>query len=138
MSATRSDRGRKEGFDNLIGRRYGFDSVMNKWTTILSGVVAGILFAGCSGGDETAATGAALDPNVTPYPLETCLVADKKLGSMGKPHVFIHEDRQIKYCCVGCDDEFKANTAKYLKKFDDAVAVNTAGKGADTKSEPVK
>ena len=99
---------------------------MKKWTTILSGVAAGALFAGCSGGDETATVDAALDPNVIPYPLETCLVADKKLGSMGKPYEFVHEGRQIKYCCIGCDDEFKANTAKYLKKFDDAIAANKA------------
>jgi len=109
---------------------------MKKWTTILSGVAAGALFVGCSGGDETATVDAALDPNVIPYPLETCLVADKKLGSMGKPHVFVHEGRQIKYCCIGCDDEFKANTAKYLKKFDDAVAANAAGDAAN--SEPAK
>ena len=106
---------------------------MKKWTTILSGVAAGALFVGCSGGDETATVDAALDPNVIPYPLETCLVADKKLGSMGKPHVFVHEGRQIKYCCIGCDDEFKANTAKYLKKFDDAVAANAAGDDANSK-----
>ena len=74
----------------------------------------------------------------TPYPLETCLVADKKLGSMGKPHTFVHEGRQIKYCCIGCDDEFQANTAKYLKKFDDAVAANAAGNAAAAKSEPAK
>jgi hypothetical protein len=111
---------------------------MKNWTTILSGVAAGVLTAGCNGGDETGAGTAALDPSVTPYPLETCLVADKKLGSMGKPHEFVHEGRQIKYCCIGCDDEFKANTAKYLKKFDDAVAANTAGNAADANSEPAK
>ena len=103
---------------------------MKHWKTILSGVAAGALFAGCSGGVETAAVDAELDPDVIPYPLETCLVADKKLGSMGKPHVFVHADRQIKYCCIGCDDKFKANTAKYIKKFDDAVAAN---KAAETK-----
>ena len=60
------------------------------------------------------------------FPLDTCLVADKKLGSMGKPHTFVHEGREIKFCCAGCDDEFKANTAKYIKKFDDAVASKKA------------
>jgi len=38
----------------------------------------------------------------------------------------VHEGREIKFCCEGCDDEFKTNTAKYLKKFDAAVAANAA------------
>ena len=122
----------------MASRRYRFASVMKHWKTILSGVAAGALFAGCSGGDATAAVDAEVDPDVIPYPLETCLVADKKLGSMGKPHTFVHEGRQIKYCCIGCDDEFQANTAKYLKKFDDAVAANAAGNAADANSEPAK
>ncbi|MDP6677695.1 MAG: hypothetical protein QGF56_06785 [Verrucomicrobiota bacterium] len=105
---------------------YLFVGAMKKWTTILSGIAAGVLFAGCGGGDEAAAVDAAADPNVIAYPLETCLVADKKLGSMGKPHTFVHEGREIKFCCEGCDDEFKTNTAKYLKKFDAAVAANAA------------
>ncbi len=58
------------------------------------------------------------------YPLDTCLVADKKLGSMGKPHEFIYEKRQIKFCCIGCDDEFNSNTKKYIQKFDQAVEKN--------------
>ena len=40
--------------------------------------------------------------------------------------MFVHEGRQFKYCCKGCDDEFQANTDKYIKKFDDAVAANKA------------
>ncbi|SVD46623.1 uncharacterized protein METZ01_LOCUS399477, partial [marine metagenome] len=75
---------------------YVFASVMKKLTTILSGIVAGILFVGCSGGEETAAVSAAADPNVIAYPLDTCLVGEKKLGSMGKPHTFVHEGREIK------------------------------------------
>ena len=103
---------------------------MRKLTTILSGIAAGILFAGCGSGRKAAATSKAADPNVIAFPLDTCLVADKKLGSMGKPHTFVHEGREIKFCCAGCDDEFKANTAKYIKKFDDAVA---SKKAAETK-----
>ena len=101
---------------------------MRKLTTILSGIAAGILFAGCG------------DPNVIAYPLDTCLVADKKLGSMGKPHTFVHEGREIKFCCVGCDDEFKTNTAKYIKKFDDAVASKKAAeaKPAEAASDTEK
>jgi len=99
---------------------------MRKLTTILSGIAAGILFAGCGSGQKAAATSKAADSNVIAFPLDTCLVADKKLGSMGKPHTFVHEGREIKFCCEGCDDEFNANTAKYIKKFDDAVAAKKA------------
>lgn len=56
-----------------------------------------------------------------PYPLEVCLVSDEKLGSMGKPFEFIHEGREIKLCCKQCEKDFKKETAKYVKKFDDAV-----------------
>jgi hypothetical protein len=108
----------------LAGRGYLF-GVMKKWATLLSSIVAGFLFAGC-GGEETAATSAATDPTVVAYPLETCLVGDSKLGSMGKPHTFVHEGREIKFCCEGCNDDFKADTAKYIKKFDDAVAAKKA------------
>ena len=99
---------------------------MIKWTTLLSSVAAGLLLTACGNGEKAAATSEAVDPNVIAYPLDTCIVADKKLGSMGKPHVFVHEGRQFKYCCEGCDDEFQANTDKYIKKFDDAVAAKKA------------
>lgn len=56
-----------------------------------------------------------------PYPLETCLVSGEKLGSMGKPMTFVHEGREIKLCCKSCEPQFKKETAKYLKIFDDAV-----------------
>lgn len=105
---------------------------MIKWTTLLSSVAAGLLLTACGNGEKAAATSEAVDPNVIAYPLDTCIVADKKLGSMGKPHVFVHEGRQFKYCCEGCDDEFQANTDKYIKKFDDAVAAKKAAEATDT------
>lgn len=55
--------------------------------------------------------------NATPYPLDTCLVEDSKLGSMGEPYVFVHEGREIKFCCEGCLPEFKKEPAKYLAKL---------------------
>jgi YHS domain-containing protein len=61
-----------------------------------------------------------------PYPLEKCIVSDEKLGEMGKPYVFTHEDQEIKLCCKSCLKDFKKDPAKYLKKLD------TAGK-ADKK-----
>ncbi|HMP84849.1 MAG TPA: TRASH domain-containing protein [Verrucomicrobiota bacterium] len=54
------------------------------------------------------------------YPLDTCVVTDEKLGSMGKPYVYEHEGRQVQFCCKGCLKDFKKDPAKYMKKLDDA------------------
>tara|TARA_Y100000994_G_C15684237_1_gene439012 strand:- start:736 stop:1065 length:330 start_codon:yes stop_codon:yes gene_type:complete len=99
---------------------------MKKWTTILISGVAGIILTGCTESKKATAVSDPVDPDVIAYPLDTCIVADKKLGSMGKPYVFVHEKRQIKFCCIGCDDEFNSNTEKYIKKFDLAVEKNKA------------
>ena len=56
-----------------------------------------------------------------PYPLKTCVVSDEKLGGeMGEPYVFTHEGREVKLCCKSCLKDFKKDTAKYVKKIDDA------------------
>ena len=52
-----------------------------------------------------------------PYPLNTCIVSDNKLGSMGKIIVKSHEGQQIKFCCKPCVKKFDANPAKYLAKL---------------------
>lgn len=57
-----------------------------------------------------------------PYPLDTCIVSDEKLGEMGKPYVFVHEGQEIKMCCKSCQKDFKKDPAKYLKKIKDAEA----------------
>ena len=53
-----------------------------------------------------------------PYTLKTCPTDGEKLDSMGTPYTFIHEGREIKLCCKGCLDDFKKNSAKYIKKID--------------------
>lgn len=52
-----------------------------------------------------------------PYPLDVCIVTGEKLGSMGKPHVLVHEDQEIKFCCKSCEPDFKKEPAKYLAKL---------------------
>jgi hypothetical protein len=63
---------------------------------------------------------AAEKPAAKPYPLQTCVVTDEKLGDMGKPYVFEHAGREIKLCCKSCLKDFNRDTAKYLKKLDEA------------------
>jgi hypothetical protein len=55
-----------------------------------------------------------------PYPLQTCVVTDEKLGEHGKPYVFSHEGQEVKLCCKSCLKDFKKDTAKYTKKIQDA------------------
>ena len=57
-----------------------------------------------------------------PYPLKTCVVSGEKLGEMGKPVVYVHEGREIKFCCKDCIKDFKKDPAKYVKKLEQAEA----------------
>lgn len=62
------------------------------------------------------------DTGKKPYPLTTCVVSGEKLGGMGKEYVFTHEGQEIKLCCKSCMKEFKKDTAKYMKKIQEAEA----------------
>lgn len=65
--------------------------------------------------------------NVAAYPLDTCVVSGKKLGSMGKPYDYVHQqdgqpDRLVRFCCRGCVGTFKKDPARYLQLLDAAAA----------------
>jgi hypothetical protein len=36
-----------------------------------------------------------------PYPLATCPITGKKLGSMGDPVIKVYDGREVRYCCSG-------------------------------------
>lgn len=57
-----------------------------------------------------------------PYPLKTCVVSGEEINDKGdmKPHVFTYEGREIKLCCEGCLKDFKKDSAKYIKKIEEA------------------
>ena len=56
-----------------------------------------------------------------PYPLKTCVVSDEKLGGdMGDPYVFAVQGREIKLCCKSCLKDFNKDTAKFIKKIEEA------------------
>jgi hypothetical protein len=59
-------------------------------------------------------------PKAKAYPLKVCIVSDEKLGEMGQAYVFTHEGREIKLCCKGCLKEFNKDSAKYIKKLEEA------------------
>lgn len=54
------------------------------------------------------------------YPLETCVVAGGKLGSMGKPTEMVLAGRLLRFCCGGCEPKVKANPNKFLSQLDQA------------------
>lgn len=66
---------------------------------------------------EAPKSGADAKTAAKPYPLDVCIVAGEKLGSMGKPHVIVHEGQEIKFCCSGCEPDFKKEPAKFLAKL---------------------
>ena len=55
------------------------------------------------------------------YPLETCVVMDEELGSMGEPINHIYKNRLIRFCCKMCIKEFNENPKAYLEKIDKAI-----------------
>lgn len=57
-----------------------------------------------------------------PYPLDTCIVSDEKLGEMDEPYVFNYKGQEIKLCCKKCKAKFEKDPAKYLKKLEEKKA----------------
>ena len=52
---------------------------------------------------------------VKPYLLDTCIVSDEELGSMGDYIRFEYKGQEIKLCCKPCIKKFKKDPKKYLK-----------------------
>lgn len=116
-----------------------------KLPMMLFAMAALLAFSGCGPADgehdehgDHADAGAVQDapkakeqalPNyvAAPYPLDTCVVAGGKLGSMGKPVKLEHEGREVVFCCASCEPKFKADPGKYIAKIDAAVVENQAG-----------
>ena len=78
----------------------------NKITTAFAIALMGVAMSSCS-----TAGGA------KPYPLDTCIVSDNKLGSMGTPVTKVHQGQEVKFCCEPCVEEFDENPAKFMAKL---------------------
>lgn len=63
---------------------------------------------------------AASDAQRPNYPLDTCIVASSKLGSMGEPAEIVVAGRLFRFCCAGCEDEVRAHPAKHIATLDAA------------------
>ncbi|MEK7780740.1 MAG: hypothetical protein AAB370_04490 [Verrucomicrobiota bacterium] len=87
-----------------------------KKTILLTIIAAGLIVA------PLLATADEKKAAAKPYPLDTCLVSDEKLGADAnmKTFVFTHEGQEIKLCCKSCQKDFNKTPAKYLKKLEAA------------------
>lgn len=90
--------------------------VTSFWKSVLgAGVVLRIVTLASAG----PADGKSAKPK--PYPLQTCVVSGEKFGGdMGDPHVFTYQGREIKLCCKSCLKDFNKETARFIKKLDEA------------------
>lgn len=86
---------------------------MKKLNWILAALAAAFL-ASCVTTDPGSGTAAR---GVKPYPHDTCIVTDNKLGSMGDPVRLVHDGQEVKFCCSPCVDKFEANPQKYLSRL---------------------
>ena len=86
-------------------------------------LITSILTAALSLGLFTAVlSNAAETKKPKPYPLDTCIVSDEKIGTdpTMKPYSFVHGGREVKLCCKSCLKSFKKDTAKYIAKIEAA------------------
>jgi hypothetical protein len=66
---------------------------------------------------DQSATGAASPGPSYPYTLPNCPVGGP-LGSMGDPIIKVYDNREVRFCCAGCIEEFEGNKAKYWGEID--------------------
>lgn len=62
-----------------------------------------------------------------PYPLGTCPVSGEALGSMGDPIILVHDGREVRLCCAGCEKKFNAEADALLEKADVKIKEQQAG-----------
>lgn len=106
---------------------------MVKHSAVLTALLLGLAVAGCDQAKDAGkppadpeeakpkAAEPASEAGADSYPLKTCVVSGKELGSMGKPFVATHEGTTVKLCCSGCEKDFKKDPAKYVKMVTDAT-----------------
>jgi len=86
-------------------------------TTLLSFLAmagAALLLPSCA---SSSAPATRVGSGVKPYPLDTCIVTDNELGSMGDIVTKTYQGQEVKFCCKPCVKKFDANPAKYLAKL---------------------
>lgn len=84
-----------------------------KHIIIATAITCSALLTSCA----TSGSSSSQSASVKPYPKNTCIVTDNKLGSMGPPITEVYNGQEIKFCCKPCIAKFHANPNKYLSKI---------------------
>jgi len=71
-----------------------------------------------------------------PYPLATCPITGKKLGTMGDPPVKVYDGREVRFCCAGCIGKFEKDKAANFAKIDGKI-IHDQGPLYPVKTSPV-
>jgi hypothetical protein len=97
-----------------------------KTSKTLTACVCAVLLAAACASSERATETPARAPDLPvaeakPYPLTTCAVMpEHALGD--KTVVYMHEGREVRFCCKGCIAKFQADPQTYLARIDAAAA----------------
>lgn len=59
------------------------------------------------------------------YPLEVCLISGLPLDAMGGAVSYLHEGREILFCCEACEPQFEAEPEQHLPTLDEATGTGT-------------
>jgi YHS domain-containing protein len=73
--------------------------------------LCGLFLAGCEEKQASEKDG---------YPLKVCVVSGEPLGSMGEPAAIVYEGKTVKFCCSGCEEDFRKDPPTYLAKITNA------------------
>ncbi|MSR41651.1 MAG: hypothetical protein EXS10_07090 [Phycisphaerales bacterium] len=83
----------------------------------------------CATAGSTSSKDAAVSSSASPstsgvkkYPLDTCIVTDNALGSMGDPIVIVYDGQEVAFCCKPCVKLFEANPQQFLAKLPPAAS----------------
>jgi hypothetical protein len=97
----------------------------------MKNLFTGILFAAAvlamAPAVRAAGTNSVASTQLTPYPLNYCVVSGDKLGGdMGPPIEFIYQNQakginqEIKFCCPMCKPQFLQDPDKFMKIIQNA------------------
>jgi hypothetical protein len=68
------------------------------------------------------------DPNRIgdPYPLDSCPISGRKLGSMGDPIVKLYDGREVRFCCDACPPKFEKDLTASMAALDEKIIKDQA------------
>lgn len=56
-----------------------------------------------------------------PYPLDTCPITGKKLGTMGDPVTKLYDGREVRFCCPACPPKFEKDLKASIATLDEKI-----------------